>query len=301
MHVSHDDGDEGARVCGYISVIYYTYNRKPKNFTGSHRLPNIFQKDLYSYSQVTLKIMKHTLLVFALSVTLGSYLNAQIVAPIGELVISGNIANPEDVELKTHIDIQNVSSSTLDLKLYRQIIEPVFGSQNKFCWGGLCYELNTNESIFSQVLDPGQVAPGGDPLTGFTGYYYHNEVEGCATVRYCLYEVGNAANETCFDVVYAVDCAVNVNEQARPAADLGEAFPNPAADRASFTYNFGYQPVNGKLVIYNMVGKVIKEIPARNALGFVHLDLSDFPQGLYLYTLQDGTEVLGTHKLVVSK
>lgn len=253
--------------------------------------------------------MKHVILIISLIFSASS-LFAQLVQPLehettdiaGEPIIEeGSVDVPADYELKTHFDIQNVSGETIELRVRRFPVDMVEGSTNKFCWAGLCYGLEDDFSLNTIEMAPGQIFNSANPAEQFVGYYYHNGTSGCSTMDYRFINVDNLEMTTDIRVIYAVDCAVGIEEQTNVSAKLSEAAPNPASTTTSLSYDFGYRPSNGFLRIYNMMGKLVKEISVEQRMGALFVGVEDLTDGIYLYTLNDGNAVKATKKLVVAK
>lgn len=236
------------------------------------------------------------------AVALASFsLSAQIVGTAnGDLTLEGSVEVPENNELKTHFDIVNLSGQQLTLKVYRSLEDVVGGSTNKFCWGGVCYDLNTSTSALSNTLDPGEVITA-DDLYAFTGYYYHNSYEGCSQINYCFYDINNEDLETCIEVRYAVDaeCAVGLNERD---AELGLSGANPVSASFALNYDLGrYAGRNNSIVIRSFTGAIVREIRLTSVQGALFMDAAEFNSGIYFYSIVSNGEIVATKKLVVSR
>jgi hypothetical protein len=236
------------------------------------------------------------------AVVLGSLgMSAQIVGTAnGDLTIEGSVAVPENSELKTHFDIVNTSGQPLTLKVYRSLEDVVGGTTNKFCWGGVCYDLNTNTSVLSNTLDPGEVITA-DNLYAFTGYYYHNSYEGCSQINYCFYDVNNEELETCIEVRYAVDaeCVVGLNEKE---AEINLSGANPVSSSFALNYDLGrFAGRNNFVVIRSFTGAMVKEIRLNSAQGALFMDAAEFNSGIYFYSIVSDGQIVSTKKLVVSR
>jgi len=251
-------------------------------------------------------------LLLAVFFLVGNLVFAQVIKPLDEsfevagepIYINGSMDVPTDYELTTHFHIQNTSGQQLELRVRRFPVDVVEGSTNKFCWAGLCYGLTDDFSLNTILMAPEQIFNSENPEEQFKGYYYHNDVAtGCSTFDYRFSDINNSSLATNVRVVYGIDsdCTVGVSELARPEAVLTEASPNPAAESTALSYDFGYNPTSGKLVIYNMMGRKVNEVSVQGRQGALFLGVSDLAEGIYLYTLNDGNQVLATRKLVVSK
>lgn len=222
----------------------------------------------------------------------------EIVDPVNILI--GSLSVPEDNELDCHWDVINMGDDTLKVRARRIQNYVVPGSQNRFCWGPLCYDYPTSESSTNPNLLVTMI-PGVAEST-FHGYYEHQGNAGHAIIQYCFFDAFDSENETCSTVHFCVDdeCVVNVNEVEETPV-LGDISPNPVTGLGSFTYSFNQNPQNSRIVIYNLVGKSVKEVALENKNGIVFINAQDFQAGVYFYTLEVAGKVVSTKKLVISK
>lgn len=217
----------------------------------------------------------------------------------GTPLLEGSLAVPEDSELDAHWNVVNASSEDLTVRARRTILTNVAGSKERFCWGTLCYNYGTAESSTNPNLMV--EIPAGGTESSFHGYYEHEGNAGMAVIEYCFFDHNNPSDETCQTVTFCVDatCTIGVNE-AEIAGTLGEMSPNPVKGMASLTYSLSGPQADSKILVYNLVGKKVKEIPLENRSGIVFLNGQDFESGVYFYSLQSGTRVLGTKRFIVS-
>lgn len=209
-----------------------------------------------------------------------------------ETQIAGSISQ---TEMSVYWDVVNTSDQTVSVRVSRTTGEFVDGSTNNFCWSGLCYGSGTDTSSVALLSD---IAPGGTDDT-FVGYYYHNGNEGCTYVTYCFFDYNNPDDEICQDVVYTVNCTVGVEDYAPVSGELSPVSPNPFSGTAKLTYSMDSKVDNARIVIYNMIGEEVKNIPVNNPQGLIILDSDDFESGVYFYSLVANNEILATKKMVV--
>lgn len=245
--------------------------------------------------------MKRILLLSLFFVIGLNYSNAQLVTVTGDLIYSGTLSEPEDDELKTHLDVVNATGETRTIKVYRQLIDIVPGSQNRFCWGGVCYDYNDNVSFLSNAMAPGQTILA-DDLVGFVGYYNHLENAGCSHINYCFYDADDNTWTTCIEVRFTIDaeCVVGLSEQ-KERAILSLNGQNPVQDNFNIEYELGSSFQNNSLVIRNLTGSIVKQVDLNANRGFVMFDASEFSSGLYIYSLQSGNQIIAADQFVVSK
>ncbi len=78
---------------------------------------------------------------------------------------------------------------------------------------------------------------------------------------------------------------------------LVNAFPNPAVSTVSISYSNA--DANSLLVVYNMTGTVVREVPLNDGEGCMQVDVSSLPAGVYMYGIKSRANVYGIKKLVV--
>lgn len=254
--------------------------------------------------------MKRVLLlsILAAAFTTASAQTLTLVETVSE--VAGVSSNPDDSELDAHWGVTNSTGSVVNVRVYRQVYEHpepwnnpyTFGNEGfieRFCWGPICYGYGTvQSSANASLIVP--IQPGETNHT-FHGYYEHHGVPGTTRVRYCFFDNDNPENETCQEVIFCIDAACVVGVAENEEVSLGEISPNPIQGVASFNYNFPASTPGQKVVIYNMVGSVVKEIPLNNPSGLVFINADEFGAGVYFYTLADNSGVHTTRKFVVSK
>lgn len=239
-------------------------------------------------------------------------LMAQIIEPLdyttfdplpGPIYVNGAIDNPNDFEMKTNFHVENVSDDIMEIRVRRFIMDEVSGSSNKFCWAGVCYDIDDDISANTIEMNPGDIFNVDNPAQQFIGYYYHNDNPGCTTIDYAFSDVNNSSLNASIRVVYGADAdcqSVNVDELSK-SVQLSTAAPNPASANTMISFDYGYRPSNGQLVIHDMMGKKVKEIPVEDRFGVLVLNVEDLPEGIYLYMITDSNRILDTKKLVVSR
>jgi hypothetical protein len=78
-------------------------------------------------------------------------------------------------------------------------------------------------------------------------------------------------------------------------------YPNPAADFALIDYQFSGNNQEVKILIYNVLGLVVKEIDLDKVERSVKISLRDLNSGLYMYQLLVDGKPVATKKLMVRK
>jgi hypothetical protein len=82
---------------------------------------------------------------------------------------------------------------------------------------------------------------------------------------------------------------------------VSHLYPNPAVDFAQVDYQFSGNNQEVKIVIYNVLGLVVKEIDLDKVERSVKISLRELNSGLYMYQLLVDGKPVATKKLMVRK
>lgn len=240
--------------------------------------------------------MKKNILILALfsGSLFGNAQSLGLIDPVSEVV--GTVAElGASGELVAEWGVENIGDAFIEVRAKRVVLQDVAGSINYFCWG-VCFDESTNISPISvnQDMNPGDINH------TFYAHYRPQNNAGEAIIKYCFFDSNNQADETCQEVHYCVDCEQSVGEGNALDVELSEVSPNPVRSLGSISYSFQTAPENAKLVIYNMVGSVVKEtvITAKN--GIFLINAADFESGIYLYSIQMDGKASVMKKLVIA-
>jgi len=80
-----------------------------------------------------------------------------------------------------------------------------------------------------------------------------------------------------------------------------QPIPNPSSNEVKITFTLPAGADQGELCLYNTDGKRIKTYQVDNRFGFIMLDNSQLPAGLYYYNIVVNGSVSSTQKMVVLK
>lgn len=222
-----------------------------------------------------------------------------------ETHLSAIIGTPEAAELKSHMSLTNTSSTAVEVKCKREIIYQVPGTLERFCWGGTCYGNGTEESLLTYTLAAGETYDWDElGTTGFTGYYNANDNAGTTQLKFTFYEVGNEDNSTAVTIHYCVDepgvCEAFLSIENNDQAELKSASPNPANTYVNLGYSLNSSSGNNSIVIRNILGMMVDQIPVREVNGNLKLDVSSYEAGMYTYSIVSNDQMLSTKRFIVS-
>ena len=85
---------------------------------------------------------------------------------------------------------------------------------------------------------------------------------------------------------------------AKTPVVLGQNYPNPAKNKT--VINVEFTSSEAVLRIYNVLGKLVQELVISSDSKRITLDVSDYQEGIYLYSIEaDGQKV--TRRMTVNK
>lgn len=202
------------------------------------------------------------------------------------------LGSVDDEVIISYLEVTNNSDNPIDVKVRRIENYLVPGSVNSFCWAGLCFTPETSVSPNVLTLEAGATSG----LDDFTGDYMPNGNSGISSITYEFFNAADSSNLATAIVFYST--SVGINENILDNIELSNAYPNPANSFASFDYDLNGVS-DARLMIYNLLGSIIKEINITNNYGNVKVNTSDLDEGIYFYSLLVGNESLKTHKLII--
>ena len=82
---------------------------------------------------------------------------------------------------------------------------------------------------------------------------------------------------------------------------VSEPIPNPSSGQVKITFTLPDNVKQGQIDIYNMNGQKLKSFKVDKTFGYITVDDSEFPAGMYYYNLIADGEVSTTRKMLVIK
>lgn len=214
-----------------------------------------------------------------------------------------NIIVPEDESpFEVASMVHNTSGDTLNIRVAAEVMQLVNGVDYRLCWGPLCYNWTTVDftSSDSDALMPA-LAP--DELNGtFYTDYRHDGIEGLSVIEYCWFDNDNPTDETCATLNWCVgpDCSTILGIDEFAPGAISAVSPNPITKTGKFTFELYKQTNNAEIIIYNLIGEVVKNINLESKIGFVMINADDFESGLYFYSLVVEGQVAATQKVLIA-
>lgn len=211
-------------------------------------------------------------------------------------MVEGSLSDPAMEVIQVHWDVTNLTTDTLYLMVTRTLIQTVDpynlpfvegapGAYDRFCWGPLCYDYCSSSSgtqgNLLVILLPNEVN------NTFASHYHPNEVAGVTAMEYCFHPIDDVGAGACHTILFCMDaenCAVGLAENELEL-ELGSVNPQPVQGLSSFSYHFG-EGQSGQVRVLNAAGQEVLQSVLNNPDGVFYLNGDDFPEGLYILSLE---------------
>ena len=196
-------------------------------------------------------------------------------------------------DIGTKITVSNLTNSTLDIKVSRQVISSTQGTINYFCWTA-CYGSQTSVSPQSKSLGPQQV-----DYSSFEVHFDNLEVEPAnASIKYCAFVESNPSDSSCTIVNYSVGTISELNHFS--ATSFSDLHPNPTSSIAFLDYYLSSSDV-AEIVVTDMLGNVVRKENLSHRTSTLKFDLHNTKAGSYFANIFVNGELKTIKRLVVSK
>jgi len=226
--------------------------------------------------------------IWTIAQSLELYFEGELLLPDAELTMT---AHPDSgLMVLDTLDVKNISNTSIDVKCVRTIIDTIPGQINSYCWG-LCYAPFVDTSSAHVTIAPNAAS------YEFSGDHDPAGVEGVTKVKYTFYDMNNPEDKISVFVSYDATAESGRNELFQNIR-LSDAYPNPANSFVSVDYDLpGLN--NAKIVIFNLLGSIVKEIELTDTLGTLKVNTSNLLDGIYFYSLLINNEATKTQKLII--
>jgi len=235
-------------------------------------------------------LLVFTLIVFGLTVksqTLELYTQTDVLIPYGDTISVDSL--PSVNEMVAYVKVKNDTSFTVSVTCEKIYLYIVPGTDNEFCWASTCYPSGTFLSG-SEIIEAGVVS------NSFLAHYKPLGNEGASYIKYKFkINHGDSAwvvvkfNATTYSGI-ADNCFTN---------SISAPYPNPAKSMVYINYNVSYNS-KATLQIYNICGKIEKQIDLNNNNGIVTFNVADLPSGIYFCSLNLNGKTVKTNKLIIA-
>ena len=232
-----------------------------------------------------------TLLLSFFLLAFGFTVNAQ------SLVLSGYsqtvYSNDSSATLSSYMSIENHAFVTESIMMDRTVINLVPGMGEQFCFGPKCYPQGTAASAFPAVI------AGNSTNNSFIGDVVPKGLFGSNSIYYHFYDQNNISDSIGITLNFVFSSATGLSENKE---EFGVSHPlrNPADAFTVFSYNLQTNEIGDKMVIYNMLGSLVKTMDIQGKNGTLVMSTAELKSGIYFASYISGNKVRETYKLVVA-
>jgi len=198
--------------------------------------------------------------------------------------------NPTDMQIRSLFGIKNSSLKDIFLSVTKEVIQNADGSENSFYWGS---KIEKNETpTYSLSLAPNQL------IEDFSTIYNPNFSKGTSLIKYSFYDINNPHIATTITIEYITN-GINESTKFKPELALSDAYPNPAESMVYFDYTIPENVLEAKIIIRTLLGSIVAESNLEGARGKATINVDEFIEGIYFYSLVVGSDIKLTKKLIV--
>ena len=196
-------------------------------------------------------------------------------------------------DLGTEITVRNISNTTIDVKVSREVISATPGTENYFCWTQ-CYLPQTDVSPHTKSFTAGFVDE-----NSFQVHFDNKDINpASASIKYCAFNASNESDSACTIVHYSVPGTSSI--ALKTEASFSNFHPNPVASKTKLNYQLSTGH-SAKVVVTDMLGKTVQHKVVNNKEGTLIFDVSGTPNGLYFANIYVNNALKDIKRLVVNK
>jgi len=135
------------------------------------------------------------------------------------------------------------------------------------------------------------------PYTDGIGVYQARTLLDYYTGRVTIYNDENCSSRPTHKAIKKNDTTKTSDLISNVSANI---YPNPNNGNFTLTYNLGNQ-TSGIIEIYNQIGMKVAEYLLTSSTGSMQVNAPNLSQGLYIYKLYTGNEVIKIGKIIIMK
>ncbi|OQX97555.1 MAG: hypothetical protein B6I20_12390 [Bacteroidetes bacterium 4572_117] len=202
-----------------------------------------------------------------------------------------HLGNTNDNLLELGLKVINSGTAAIDIKVKKEEIVIVDGTENYFCWKE-CYtpEVFTSPDFIT-------IEAGATNDRSFKGDYKPNQNNGESKIRYTFFNVADEQDTATVLVVYKVSPPTAINFTENNKNYISKPYPIPANNYVIINYDL--QKTTGiKLVIFNLQGIKVDEKHTMQAKGKFVLLSDNYKQGIYLYQFTQNGKLVDSGKII---
>jgi hypothetical protein len=192
--------------------------------------------------------------------------------------------------IETGIKITNSSSSSINVKVKKEEISVIEGTENYFCWKE-CYAPDVFVSPELMTIEAGATND-----RSFKADYKPKQKNGVSKILYTFFNTDDTNDLVTVLIVFNVSTATNTlnvdwnKNNSKP-------FPVPAKDYTTIKYELA-NTNDVKFNVFNLQGKKIEERLINQNKGEITLYANRYKQGIYFYKFIKQGQIIDSGKIV---
>lgn len=196
---------------------------------------------------------------------------------------------------ESYVTINNNTNSDKIITIQRTINTLASGHMEFFCFGtgstAACYPPGTDFSGGNDTL------PANSSTSSFKGTIEPFGVYGYTSIHYRFFDTTNPSDSVGVDLAWNFTTSIGENQNQ---FGISKPRQNPADAFTTLSYNLQADQSTDRLVVYNMLGSIVRtmDIPGRN--GVLVLSTTDLESGMYIVTYQSQGKTKDSCRLVVA-
>jgi len=195
----------------------------------------------------------------------------------------------------TQVFVRNNGTSTKDVKVKRTIFTVAGTDVTNFNWSSYSETASTNTASFPVSITAGQT------LTFASGGFQATFTSGTSAitryVHYTFYDITNPTDSAGVTLKYVA--TVGIDEQSANNVVVN-TYPNPAVDLLTVNYSIEKDYKVAKLVIFDVLGKAVKEIPLNEKKDNFKISVEQLNAGVYFCAFYVDEKAIVTRKIMVT-
>jgi len=201
-------------------------------------------------------------------------------------------SDPGTAETDCYLHVKNLAGQFVVVKAKKIIVEDLEGTQNMFCWGGMCYPPEVFVSPLADTIEPGTIND------SFHGTFQWLGATGSCKVMYVFFNVENENDSIAITVNYTTEHA-GINDFNDYVGVFGNPYPNPANSSATVNYEFNDKVTEPMIEVTSVTGVCVDKIPLKGKIGMAVIQTQNLSEGTYFYTLIINHRKVRSGKLLV--
>ena len=242
--------------------------------------------------------MKKIFTLILMLATVATFAQSLTVAYEGNTVNNGDTLEVFVTQLNTtfdyYLDLTNVTDNDVTMVVYKNDLDMSAGASASLCLGGTCFPPSTTESNPMVIAAHTTLSHATSADAFHLGYK-----TTAAGTSYVMFTFSNYDNsDDCTSVVFKLVYDPTNIETVTVASKL-RAYPNPATDDVTVEYAVSSNVNKVQLVIKNLLGATLYTRNLDVNANKVKMNVSEYPAGIYFYSIEADGRPLVTKKLLV--